>query len=78
VADITGAWIGSTTAKRTISGTSMASPHVAGVMAQILSQKQVSPAELFKLLQDTATKNVLTSLPRQTVNYLLFNGGNSV
>jgi len=36
--EITAAWVGSPTATRTISGTSMASPHVCGVSALLLSE----------------------------------------
>jgi len=36
--DITAAWIGTTTATRTISGTSMTSPHLCGLTALVLGE----------------------------------------
>jgi len=71
--DITGAWIGSTTAKRTISGTSMASPHVAGVMALFLAENKYSATELKQKLIEVATPNAVSGLPANTINLLLHN-----
>jgi cerevisin len=66
---ITSSWIGGASASSTISGTSMASPHVAGVMAVYLGEgKQPTAANL----QAASTKNVITGLPAGTVNYLLY------
>nr|ABZ81841.1 alkaline serine protease [Pochonia chlamydosporia var. catenulata] len=65
-------WINGGT--RSISGTSMATPHVAGLAAYLNAlQGVVDPAALCKKIQDTATKNVLTGVPASTVNFLAYN-----
>jgi len=66
---ITSAWIGTNNASRTISGTSMAAPHVAGVMASYLGAG-TTPSEA--ALVNASTKNVISGLPAGTVNYLLY------
>ena len=71
--NIPSAWIGSTTAERTISGTSMATPHVAGAAALYLSYYNMSPATLRNTMVSTATAGVLvkSSLGSQSPNTLL-------
>jgi cerevisin len=60
---------------RTISGTSQAAPHVAGQMAILLSRfPTVKVNELYKILQDTATRKVITGLRPNDPDLLLFNG----
>jgi len=57
---ITAAWKDSDTAIRTISGTSMASPVVCGVMALVLSDNpSLTPAQLHALIPGEATANVI-------------------
>lgn len=58
--EITGAWLNGST--RTISGTSMASPHVAGVIAALLSRSKDSPTpqDMRKAIIKTATMGVLS------------------
>jgi len=57
---ITSTWIGSTTAINTISGTSMASPHVCGVAALYLSRfPSATPAEVKQGLIDESIKDIL-------------------
>jgi subtilisin family serine protease len=69
-------WIGSNTATRSISGTSMASPHTAGLAAYLLGLGgKVSPAELRTKIQGLATKGQITGIPdRSTPNLLAYNG----
>ncbi|KAF8978055.1 serine protease [Entomortierella lignicola] len=85
--DIESTWIGGTSAKRTISGTSMASPHVAGLIAYYLSlapendsafhSGSLSPKEIKDLLKETATRDALEDVDWKTPNLLIYNGGKS-
>ena len=70
--DITSAWKDSKTATNTISGTSMAAPHVAGVMALYLGDKDYTPDQLKAVLIKDGTKGVIDSLPKSTPNILLY------
>ncbi len=75
---ITSAWIGSDTATNTISGTSMASPHVAGAAALIL---QANPGFTAQQVRDAmvaaATPGKITSPGTGSPNLLLFVGSST-
>ncbi len=69
---ITSAWSTSNTATNTISGTSMASPHVAGVVAQYLQgAPSASPAAVSQQLATTATAGVVRNPGTGSPNRLL-------
>jgi len=71
-ANILGAWIGSATATNTISGTSMASPHVAGGVALYLGRVNATPAAVRTYLLNSATSGVVTSPGTGSPNLLLY------
>lgn len=59
---------------KTISGTSMASPHIAGLGAYLLAQGGVKEADLCQKIVDLSTKDKITGALQGTVNALAFNG----
>ncbi|MGK7296126.1 MAG: PKD domain-containing protein [Candidatus Wenzhouxiangella sp. M2_3B_020] len=71
---ITSTWIGSDSDTNTISGTSMASPHVAGGAALYLeANSSATPSEVFNALIDNSTTGRLGSLSGSP-NRLLYTG----
>ncbi|KAF9084974.1 serine protease [Mortierella sp. AM989] len=84
--NVLSAGIGSNNHTVSGSGTSMATPHVAGLIAYHLSLaperdsafnsgQPISPKEMKALLKETATRNVLEDVDPETPNLLLYNGG---
>ncbi|CAE6399081.1 unnamed protein product [Rhizoctonia solani] len=62
-------FIGSTTARQILSGTSMACPHVAGMVATILSSEgNITPAQMADRLKGLGSSNALARVPQGTAN----------
>ncbi|MFF5963664.1 S8 family serine peptidase [Streptomyces collinus] len=73
---ITSAWSTSDSATNTISGTSMASPHVAGAAAlHLAANPTATPAQVSAALTSAATTGVVTSPGTGSPNRLLYVGG---
>jgi len=76
--DITSAWKDSDTATNTISGTSMASPHIAGLALALIATnptKYCTPAVITQGLTALATKNTkVPTVPAGTTTLIGFNG----
>ncbi|EUC28686.1 hypothetical protein COCVIDRAFT_93959 [Bipolaris victoriae FI3] len=74
---IQSAWIGSSTATNTISGTSMACPHIAGLAAYLIAlEGPRSPTALCKRIQELATKDAITNIRDgdDSPNLIAYNG----
>jgi aqualysin 1 len=69
---ITSAWITSNTATNTISGTSMATPHVAGVAALYLQGHNATPQQVRDAIVNAATPNVVGNAGKGSPNRLLY------
>ncbi len=70
---ITSAWIGADMMIATATGTSMASPHVAGVVALYLqNHRTASPAAVRSALVGTSTNGVVINPGQESPNRLLF------
>jgi cerevisin len=82
--NILSTWVGSKYATNIISGTSMASPHICGLLAYMLSLQpskdsayavaDITPKELKANIIGIATRNALTDVPDNTANILAWNG----
>lgn len=73
--NVLSSWIGSNSATNTISGTSMATPHVAGMAAYLIALEGLSsPAAVVSRLKALATSGKITSAGSGSPNLILYNG----
>lgn len=74
--DILSTWPSGQT--NTISGTSMATPHIVGLAAYLASLEGfTSPQALCTRIQTLSGRNLLSSIPSGTINAVAFNGNPS-
>ncbi|KAF8713361.1 Peptidase inhibitor I9, partial [Rhizoctonia solani] len=74
--DITSAWIGSDTATKRLTGTSMATPHVTGLVAYLLAvEGRRTPANMMTRIKQLAPDRLLSGIPPGTPNEIIWNGG---
>jgi cerevisin len=83
--NILSTWIGSKYAVNTISGTSMASPHICGLLAYFLSLQpskdsayavaEITPKKMKENILAIGTSGALSDVPANTANLLAWNGG---
>ncbi|EXJ56243.1 cerevisin [Cladophialophora psammophila CBS 110553] len=83
--NILSTWIGSKYATNIISGTSMASPHICGLLAYFLSLQpssdsayavaEITPKQMKANMISIATEGALSNVPADTANILAWNGG---
>lgn len=73
--DILSSYIDSKTSTVRMTGTSMASPHVAGVAALLISEiDNPTPQNVYKKMTSLSTAGLVKTISHNTVNKLLFNG----
>ncbi|KAG0226759.1 hypothetical protein BGW41_004081 [Actinomortierella wolfii] len=72
--DITSAWIGSSTASKMATGSSMASPHAAGVAAILMSVNSTltHPKDVYKTIINASTRNKILGVDKGTPNKFLY------
>lgn len=70
---ISSTWIGSSNAVNTISGTSMASPHVAGIVARVLaSNPSLTPGQVETVIKSGASSSVVINPGPGSLNLLAY------
>ncbi|KAL2072961.1 hypothetical protein VTL71DRAFT_10285 [Oculimacula yallundae] len=72
--NILSTWIGGVDNTNTVSGTSMATPHVVGLAAYFIRlEGSRAPVQLCDRLKAWSSKNILTGVPAGTPNVLVYN-----
>lgn len=76
---IVSTWYTSDSAVHTLSGTSMASPHVAGLAAYLIAQEGLSgPVQVTRRIKELAQRGVVGGAGPGSPNVLVWNGANLV